>query len=349
MFEHDLSASIVTPSGLNESEIAAWEHLSRTVSDLSSPFLSVHYARAVADVGVDVRVCVIRQQGVIRGFLPYQFRNRLGAWSKTAEPVGDAMTDYFGLIAEPGFHVAPVRLLQLAHLNTLVFSHLDEPQLRYGLTGEQPRIGLRIRLAPRLEAEAPISQDVARSLSHKYVKDTERRMRQLSKEIGPIDFVFDVRSNKRELLEQLIMHKRSQYARTNVPDALQHPWKSRLLHSLSECSFDTCRGLLSTLSANGHWIAMHFGIVGNGMLQYWLPVYNPEFSRYAPGRLLIQHIIQAAHTAAIHTIDRGEGDTPAKRELANEEHRFFRGLWHNQSMTSRVTRGCQSIKWRLGI
>jgi CelD/BcsL family acetyltransferase involved in cellulose biosynthesis len=276
--------------------------------------------------------------------LPYQFGSRFSAWTKTAEPIGGEMTDYFGLIAKPEIRVTSDRLLRLARINYLGFSHLDESQFHYGLDGEQPRTGLRIRLAQ--DTERPL--EALLTERHKYRKDTERRARQLAGELGPIDFALDVQQGRSEALENLIGQKRAQYQRTNVPDALASSWKSALLHKLSAYQFSSCRSLLSTMSAGGQWIAMHFGIVGNGVLQYWLPVYNPEFSKYAPGRLLIHHVIEASRAAAIHTIDRGEGDTSSKRELANEEHRFFRGVWHNKSVVSRVAQGFHSIKWRLG-
>jgi CelD/BcsL family acetyltransferase involved in cellulose biosynthesis len=282
---------------------------------------------------------------VVCGFLPFQFSSRFSAWTKTAEPIGGEMTDYVGLIAKPEIRISPVRLLRLAAVNYFGFSHLDESQLGYGLTGEQPRTGLRIRLAQ--DAERPLEALLAER--HKYRKDTERRARQLTAELGPIDFVLDVQQGRREALDNLIAQKRAQYQRTKVSDALATPWKSALLHKLSTHQFSSCRSLLSTMSAGGQWIAMHFGIVGNGILQYWLPVYNPAYSKYAPGRLLIHHVIEASRAAAIHTIDRGEGDTSSKRELANEEHRFFRGVWHNKSVASRVTQGFYSIKWRLGV
>jgi CelD/BcsL family acetyltransferase involved in cellulose biosynthesis len=293
---------------------------------------------------VNVRVCVIYRGGAVCGFLPYQFSSRLSAWTKTAEPIGGEMTDYVGLIANPELRITPDRLLRLARINYFGFSHLDESQLGFGLTGEQPRTGLRIRLAR--DTERPL--EALLTERHKYRKDTERRARQLAAELGPIEFVLDVQQGRREALDNLIKQKRAQYQRTNVPDALANPWKPALLHKLSACQFSSCRSVLSTMSAGGHWIAMHYGIVGNGVLQYWLPVYNPAFSKYAPGRLLIHHVIGASRAAAIHTIDRGEGDTSSKRELANEEHRFYRGVWHNKSVASRVAQGFHSIKWRLG-
>lgn len=280
-----------------------------------------------------------------RGFLPFQYRHWLARLAKTAEPAGAEMTDYFGLIAAPDLRLTPGQILRLAQINHFGFSHLDESQQRYGLTGEQPRTGLRIRLSQ--DSERPL--EALLSGKNKYLKDTERRTRQLIGEFGPIEFTFDVQADREQVLNHMIQQKRAQYARTNVSDALRHEWKQRLLHKLSGYRFPSCRGLLSTMSAGGQWIATHFGLVGNGILQYWLPVYNPDFAKYAPGRLLIHHIIDASRAAAIHTIDRGEGDTSSKRELANEEHLFLRGVWHNRSVSSHITRGIHSIKWRLGV
>ena len=344
MEEQALTARIISPDCLSAHEIAAWENLCATLPHLSSPFLSPHYARAVSEAGIDARICVIYHNQTICGFLPYQFRSHLSAWTGTAEPVGGEMTDYFGLIAAPGFSIASRRLLQLAKLNYLGFSHLDESQLDYGLIAEQPRIGLRIRL-PR-DIDRPL--EALLHDSQKYLKDSERRKRQLVKEVGPIEFTLDVRNGRMQILNELIQRKRSQYMRTKAPDALESPWKRHLLQQLSQYEFDSCRGILSTLSAGGKWVAAHFGILGNGILQYWLPVYNPEYAKYAPGRLLIHHIIEMSSTAGIHTIDRGEGDTSSKRELANEEHRLLRGAWHNGSVASGIARGFYSLKWRMG-
>jgi CelD/BcsL family acetyltransferase involved in cellulose biosynthesis len=344
MAERNLTARTVAPSALAPHEAARWETLCATVPALSSPFLGVHFARAVEASGRRVRVCVISEQGRPCAFLPYQLAGAAGVLLRSAEPVGGTMSDYFGLVAEPGFRLDPAALLRLARLNHLNFSHLDETQLGYGLEGEQPRTGLRVRL----ERDCPDPLAALLAPQRKYRNDSERRARQLEALLGPLQFVLDVEAGRGEVLERLVAHKRAQYARTGKSDALAEPWRPRLLAELSGYRHAGCRALLSTLGAGDQWLAMHFGLVGNGILQYWFPVYNPEFAKFAPGRLLIHRIISSAAAVGIHTIDRGEGDTPAKRDLANEEHRFLRGVWRNRSPASVLMSGMNSIKWRLG-
>jgi CelD/BcsL family acetyltransferase involved in cellulose biosynthesis len=341
--EGGLHARVTTPLELESAEIAAWEHLSSTEAPLGSPFLSYHYARAVAQSGMDVRVCVIRQDGAIRGFLPYQFRDRLSAWVKAAEPAGGEMTDYFGLVAMPGLRIAPLQLLRLAKLNYLGFSHLDETQLNFGLSGEQPRVGLRSDLGPAPEA---FMQALA-VRQKKYIKDAMRLERQLGETVGPLRFETDQLDGRRQSLDTLIAEKRRQYRRTGVPDALEGRWKRALLEILSTYHFPSCRGLLSTLRAGDQWIASHFGLLGNGVLQYWLPVYNPDYARYAPGRLMSLALIRESQSIGYRFFDNGEGDSDEKRKLANAEHLYYRGAWHNATLRSFAIRSVQSLKWRV--
>ena len=345
MADPHFTSRVCAPSELSAQEVAAWDQLNASVPELASPFLSCHYARAVQAAGMAVRVCVLRQGGAIVGFLAFQHPDWVAGVLKSGEPVGAEMTDYFGLVAAPDLRITPDRLLALAGLNHLNFSHLDRSQQAYGLTGEQPRIGLRIKIDT--EAEHPLEALLADK--PKYRKDSERRMRQLAKEIGPIEFVQDVQeaSARGPTLATMIANKREQYARTGAFDALAAPWRRALLEHLLDVREDSCRGVLSTLSAGDRWVAIHFGIFGNGQLQCWLPVYNPAMAKYAPGRLLMHYIIEDSKSLGIRVVDRGEGDTSFKRELANEEHEFLRGAWHNASLASTVQRAIHSIKWRL--
>ncbi|PRC90961.1 GNAT family N-acetyltransferase [Solimicrobium silvestre] len=339
-----LSSRVVTPADLTELEITAWNALSANIAHLSSPFLSFQYTSAVAESGVNVKVCVISQDGQLRGFLPYQFQNRTSEWLKSAEPVGRQMTDYFGLIASEDLRITPATLLSLANLNQITFSHLDESQLAYGLTGELPRPGLRIpcdKIFNGNEVDCPISQ--------KHMREMTRREKHLKEDFGPLEFTFDLIENRTEHLHNLIRQKRAQYKRTNVPDVLAQAWKIDLLERLLFTKSSSCRGVLSHLQAGDQWVASHFGIMGNGVLQYWLPVYNPEMAKYGPGRLLLDNICKATTLHNIHTIDRGEGVTPSKKEILSDEHYFYRGVWHNNSLPTLVARGFQSVLWRLGI
>lgn len=338
-------ACVKDAASLTQGEIAAWERFSTTQPQHASPFQSVHFARAIADAGADARVCIVRDDGDIVAFFPFLYPSARHQRWKVADRVGGELTDSFGIIASSGFRTSPQELLKLAGINYLNFSHLEEPQLQYGLTGEQPRIGLRAHL----DVNAVPALHSVSSVTKHYLKDSAKRQRKICEEVGPLNFTFDVRQDRLPALERLIGQKRAQYQSSAVPDALQDTWKRKALANLLGYEFDTCKGVLSTLYAGDQWIASHYGIMGNGILTLWFPVYNPEFSRYSPGRLLLHHIVESCREHGFHTLDRGEGDTPRKREIANEEYQLYRGVWQNGSGASRLVHVRNRIKWKFGL
>jgi CelD/BcsL family acetyltransferase involved in cellulose biosynthesis len=334
---------IVPAEALSDEEIAAWDNSCRNQPHLASPFFSPHYARAVARTHCRVYVCVILRQGSIVGFLPFQFRNALHQWWGCAERVGGEMTDYFGLIAEPGLRIPAPDLLRLAGLNHLYFTHLDESQLTHGLLGERPEVGLQLRLDRGIDYW---TQQLRKS-NPKLVSETERIERSLQKEHGALSFRL-AEAAWPEPLQHMIRCKGEQYLRTGKNNAFRESWRGRVLEELAGTQKPSCAGLLSTLHAGGTWIASHFGIRSHGVLHYWFPVYNPAMRRFSPGRLLLKNVIQSASEAGIELVDRGAGDTHAKRQLTNQEHLLYRGAWYGHGFRSTAFRIHLSFKWRLG-
>ncbi|WP_281911781.1 GNAT family N-acetyltransferase [Massilia varians] len=330
---------------LSPEELQTWQELSTTQPHLASPFMSAHYARAVAEAGLDARVCIVRDEDQISAFFPHSYASGLASMFGVAERIGGEMTDTFGVVAHSGFRTSPEELLRLAKINYLNFSHLAESQLHYGLAASQPRVGLRTRVDPQA---VPVLNSVP-SIGKHYLKESARRTRKLTEEVGPLRFEFNVEGNRTEALELLIRQKRAQYRSSGAPDSLKESWKRNTLSRLLDYRFDSCQGVLSSLYAGDAWIASHFGIMGNGILHMWFPVYNQEFSKYSPGRLLLHAIIESSRAAGFDTVDRGEGDTPIKREIANQEYQLYRGIWQSRSALTPIVHNFTRLRWRLGF
>jgi CelD/BcsL family acetyltransferase involved in cellulose biosynthesis len=332
---------VISPESLSADEMSAWKAFCRNNPDLTSPFYTPPYARAAAQAQGRVYVCVLKRHGQIAGFLPFQFRGALQEWLGYADRVGEEMTDYFGLIAEPSLRIQVRDLLRLAGLNYLYFTHLDESQLVHGLPAERPEVGLRLQLVPQIDYW---SQQM-RERSRKLVSETERLERAVQREHGPLRFCM-TEAEWQEPLRHLMARKGEQYARTGRPNMFAEGWRVRLLENLASINEAGCRGSLSTLYAGDTWVASHFGLRGGSVLHYWFPVYNPDLKRYAPGRLLLKQVIQSAPAAGIECVDRGAGDNYTKRLFTNQEHRFYRGVWYRHGIRSTAVRLHQSLKWR---
>lgn len=345
MQNHSRQAILKKADRLSPEEIHAWDRLAAAKPHLASPFMSAHYARALAEAGTDARVCIIRDEGEIAAFFPYFHANGLARMLGVAQRIGGELTDTFGLVAQDGFRTSTEELLRLAKINYLSFSHLDKAQLQYGLSGGQPRIGLRTRVDPQV---VPVIDSIT-TIGRHYLKESARRTRKLEEDIGPMRFAFNVEHERERVLEQLIERKRAQYKSSGAPDALKESWKRDTLARLLDYRFDNCQGVLSSLYAGDAWIASHFGIMGNGILHMWFPVYNQDYAKYSPGRLLLHAIIESSRAAGFNTIDRGEGDTPIKREIANEEYHLYRGTWQSRSPVTPLVHNLTRLRWRLGF
>jgi CelD/BcsL family acetyltransferase involved in cellulose biosynthesis len=336
------SIKVVTPFEISAPERDVWNRLCRSCRALRSAFYSYAYARAVAEVRSGIRVAVVERSGAPIAFLPFQYSGWLARLCWAAEPVGGNMTDYFGLVAPSSFEIASTDLLRLSGLASFLFTHLDETQLDHGLDGEKPEAGIRIDLA---NGAVAYWANLGR-LNHRLIGDTERRMRKLVEALGPVRFEFRV-PQPTAALDHLIETKRRQYARTGVEDSLAAPWRRALLHRLAESDDQLCYGIVSTLHAGDTWVASHFGLGCPSTLHYWFPVYNDRLRAYAPGRLLLKCIIDSAEEHGVSIIDRGAGDSPAKRDFATSSHLYYRGFWRRPSARATVFHLAMSVKWRL--
>lgn len=330
---------------LTTAERDGWTRLLSESTTARWAFLSPTYAEAVNDTLGPVDVVLCWRADELVAVMPLQraagWLGRLGM----REPVGRQMTDYFGLLARPGVAHDWKKLVREARIPCLYFSHLDESQAAHGLTGDSPRKGLRTRIhADGGEAH----WEWLRTQDKKLVNDTERRERKLGAEHGPIQFEVQSATPQQDF-DTLVALKNAQYRRTGHDGgALLDPANTRLLSRLLASADTNCLPRLSVLRCGEHWVAGHFGLQCGPLLHYWFPVCDNRFSTYSPGRILYWHILLAAKAQGIACIDRGEGDTGAKRDFANEEHRFFKGLVSG-GLCGQALSLSQRLLWRFAV
>ena len=328
---------------LSEPELAAWCALHARQGQQRWAFQSVGFSTAVHQTVAPVRVALLWQGDEMVGVLPMQRQpgrlGRLGLY----EPVGGLMADYAGLVAEEGVRTAWPALLTGAGVPCFYFTHLDESQRGHGLNGGQVKVGLRTRIHPEGGAA---HWAWLRTQDKKLVDDTERRERKLQRDHGEVGFAMDS-TNAAQDLQILIDSKNAQYRRTGANGGpLLEPRNQRLLAHLLTHPSDGCQVRLSVLKAGDQWVSGHFGLQSGATLHYWFPVYGEAFSAYSPGRILFKHVILQAQASGIGLIDRGEGDTAAKRDFATESHQFFKGM-ETSGLRGQVLGLSQRLAWRL--
>lgn len=338
----DIKATLTKPSALESADIAQWRSFLTASPDLAAPFLSYSYALTAEKIFPHTRLLKLTRGTETVGFFPFQHASLLHRLAGIGQGISNHLADYFGLIAAPDLKITDGELLAAAGLNAMYFTHLEEAQTRFGLSGVQPETGLRIDFADGGKA----FWDERRRLDKKFTGDTERRERRLIEAHGPLRFVFR-HTNAKDELQKLIAAKRAQYARTNVADLMEAPQTRAFLAALSSVDDFDCRATLSTLHAGDEWVGSHFGLMHGTTLHYWFPVYNPAMRAFGPGRLLIKQIIDTGEQNAVTRIDRGAGDSQAKLDFATSRHQFLRGLWSRPGPVSLAYRAALSLQWRL--
>lgn len=336
-----LKANILLPSELSAADIAAWDHFNIATPSQTIAFLSYPYVLAAEKSFENVRVCRIEADGKPIIFFPFQYCSFLHRFFGIGQRIAGELSDYYGIIAKPKIKISPRELLVLSKLNAILFTHLDESQLAFGLSGEAPEPGHLVDFPEGAQA----FWKEKRLQDKKFTSDTERRERRLVQDFGPISFQLQNHNVEQEF-DRLISAKREQYVRTKVADPLRDASTIRFLRELLTTKHPLCSGLVSTLYAGDTWVASHFGLRCDRTLHYWFPAYNSDLHSYGPGRLLFKKVIELSEQAGICRVDRGAGDTAAKRDFSTGTHLYYRGLWYRNDLNSLVYRMGLSGMWR---
>jgi CelD/BcsL family acetyltransferase involved in cellulose biosynthesis len=337
-----LKVELMVPSRLAAAQIGAWTGMMAATPHLQRAFFSPGFARACEEASSLAYVAILHEGGTIRAFLPFQFKTAWHARLRLAERIGGELCDNAGVIAEPGFAVDPETLLRCCRLGVLFITHLMEGQRLFGLTASEWEIGHRIDLS-----QGSASYFAALRANRKsFVQDTERRLRRAVGEYGPLTFTSTARPERREVM-RLIADKQLQYRRTGAGDVFADPRQLRLIEMLIEAPTPECTPILATLTAGERVLARHLGLLHAGVLNYWFPVYDVEAQKISPGRLLLWHMIQQAEALGIRLVDRGEGDSEAKRDFSTGTTRFGRANFVAGTPCSGLARLYQAAEWRL--
>jgi CelD/BcsL family acetyltransferase involved in cellulose biosynthesis len=308
---------VVAPLELSPQDIAAWRTLQTAHPEFASPYLSPDWAIACASVdGPDRRggrVLVVRDdagRGV--GFLPV----RLGG--QTALPLGSPMADYQALVADPALEIDPRALVRALGADRFDFNHLLGGRAAFGpfiRGGGESQV---VDISAGYEAYAA----ERRAGGHDILKDTAKKRRKLVKDLG--EPVFAALSADAADFELLIDWKRRQYRATRQTDIFDAGWPLELLRNLHARPDGNFGGALFTLHVGGVMAAAHFALRGPGILHAWFIAHDPEFGRYSPGVVLIDHMLRWGSENGVRELDLGPGDYRFKFQLANT----VRGVAH---------------------
>ena len=306
-----------------------WARLQQTRPELASPFFSLEFTRAVANVCGDVRVAVIRDGGSVVGFLPFQHTSR-----QCAGPVASRISEIQGAIVAEDTGWNAEEFLAAAGLSSWSFDCL--PAWQDALA---KHAFCRDRSAfVDLSAGFDAYRARKRADGSKQIEQAERKARKLQRDCGSIRFEFH--TGRREATEALFSWKSSQYQRTGTFDVFSLSWVRRLLHELGKHDSAEFAAIMSALYVRDQIIAVHFGIRSRNVLASWFPAYDPAYQRFSPGLILLTHVLKALPEAGISRVDFGRGDERYKQSFLTGQFDVVEG-----TVDSRVLRRAMRRSW----
>jgi CelD/BcsL family acetyltransferase involved in cellulose biosynthesis len=310
-----VAISVIRPSELGPTEIAAWRDMQERTPTLANPFLTPDFTIAAGQVRPDARVAVLTEGQAVTGFFPFE-RRRLGA----AVPIAAGLTDCQGLVHAPGADWDARALLRACGVSAWEFDHL--------VSGQKPfeRYQAAFAASPFMDLSGGYAAYHAalRANSPAFCGQLGRKARKLAREVGELRMVTD--SRETGVLRTLMAWKSDQYRRTGRLDRFSQPWIVQLLDLLLATRTQSLTGALSVLYAGEAPVAAHFGIQGNSILAYWFPAYDARFGRYSPGLLHHLRLAEEKAAAGIRTIDLGKGAKQYKETLKSGDTFVAEGI-----------------------
>ena len=210
----------------------------------------------------------------------------------------------------------PSALLGSFPLIQAVCSTLAGFDFHHGLSSQSAfeRAALRHMTSPCLDLRLGFEVWLAQRKSQtRSITNVERKRRKLSREVGPTRIVFNDPTAWSKFLDWKHEALKGKRRRT----VLDEPWVVAVLETIRDERSMGFSGVLSTLYAGDRIVAAHFGMKSRTVLHWWFPTYDPAFSKYSPGLILLLELARYLDPSEIGLIDLGRGQERYKAEFAN--------------------------------
>jgi len=298
-----MKISVISTNELEPALLASWGRIRNARPDLASPYYTPEFALVVGAVRDDFYIAVIEVDQNIVGFFPFH-KLSFGR----GRPAGHTLSDYQGIILEPGIDLRLVELMKVCGLYFFPFDHMPNSQVAFAPyakgMGRSPRMDIRggieayhNRLAQQQGVGTP---GVVRAVGY--------ALRRMERELGPIRF--EPNSRDHAVFERLFRWKSTQCLSKwgARHDPFTTGWVWNCLERIFASQEEEFSGVLSALYAGDSLIAAHFSIKSASVCHYWFTSYDPAFAIYSPGLVLLHSFARDGTTLGIDFIDLGRGE-----------------------------------------
>lgn len=303
-----MKVGVARPGELSTAELERWRKFQRADPALGNPFLAPEFSLAVDQARDTARVAVVEDGGRVVGFFPFERRGRF-----VGTAIGFGIADCTAFVHAPGLEWDARELVRACGLPVWEFDHL--------VAGQQAFAPYHARCVGSavMDVSAGFDSYLAERMatSSGLIKDLQRRIRKLGREVGEVRFEYEVRDA--EALRTLMAWKSAQYRRTRVHDRFATAWIRQVVEHVAAAKTAECAGTMSVLYAGDRPAALHFGLRSETVFSGWFPAYDPDLARYSVGRALWLRLAEHAAAGGARYVDLGRGEAAYKDELKSRE------------------------------
>lgn len=314
----------IHPRELDDALVRQWRALQASHAELAGPCFCPEFTIAVGAVREDARVVIIEDGGEVVGFLPVQLRDGVGY------PIGGALSDFHGVIADPGTEWDSDQLIRAAGVSTWRFDHLLDWQNGFGSHVESSDVSPYMDLSGGYDEYA----ECVRAGGSKQILKTGTLRRKLERAHGELRYV--ARSDSSEAIESVLRWKADAYKQSR--EMFARDWTNGLIHSILDTDTPEFSGMCSALYVGDTLIAGHIGMRSATIWHYWFPAYDEAWSRFSPGLILLLMMAESAPAMGITRIDLGKGMSMYKERLMSGSTAICEGVVELPSVTTTLRR-----------
>jgi CelD/BcsL family acetyltransferase involved in cellulose biosynthesis len=341
-----MQVKLIPASGLTLEHCEAWSQLQESNRNLDSPFFRPELALAMAEARDDAEIAILKQNGAAVGFFPFQ-RGK----SNIAQSLAGRLSEFHGVVAEPGFVWDPEELIRGCGLTAWYFDHLPKTQTSF------QKFAWGRSQSPYLDLSDGFDSYIAqrRDAGSSGVAQVQRKARKIAREVGPLRF--EMHTADQEAWHTLLQWKTAQHGRTGVLQVFEYPWVVAMLERLRHTQTDKFSGRLSALYAGNQLVAVHFGLQASHAFHIWFPAYNPQLGKYSPGLILLLEMARTLAAMGVQRIDFGKGPERYKANFKSGDLPISEGgidfrpalstlrpMWHHVNQRIEASRWRQQLR-----
>ena len=165
------------------------------------------------------------------------------------------------------------------------------------------------------------------TISPKIIKENARNKRKLSS-LGNLQFILASTDDEaNHILDSLFEQKQRRYISTGARNILADSSVRDFYRSFFQTNSSNFNVHISAIALDDSILAAHFGFIYDNCFYYLMPAFDSiHWSRYSPGRLLLEYLLFNSVSDSLHTFDFTTGAEQYKSTWCNTSCRLYSHL-----------------------